>query len=424
MINIIVLIIFIISVYYTFKYKFVQFKCFRITKEVLKNSKSKKVFSTFMVSLANHIGVGNVVGITSAIIVGGAGSLFWMWIFAIFSSIFSIIENTIAQDYKYKIDNETRGGSPFYIKNGLGMPFVAIIIAIFLTLSNSIFFQPLQINTISESLFISFNIPLIVSFMILSLFFIFIIFKGTKKIVKFCEIIVPIMSFGYIILGITIIIINYNNFFKVVKLIVEDAFNLNSVLGGCVFVGFKKSLFSHEAGLGTAPSISVMSDVNNPLDQGFISCFGVFFDTLIICSITGFMILLNNIDLDITLYSGCDLIIVVFKSIFGKFGIYLATFFMISFALATVVSQYYLGETNLMFIIKECNIKKIKLMKLIFQIIFIIGIFIGVFLNIESIWSFVDTGMILLGIINIFSIIKLNKKFDQKIKNYFIDNKY
>lgn len=421
MINFIVLLIFIISVYYTFKYRFIQFKCFKKTKEIIFNKKSKKTFSTFMVSLANHIGVGNVVGITSAIIIGGAGSLFWMWIFAIFTSIFSIMENTIAQNYKVIINGEVRGGSPFYIKYGIGKPFIACLIALFLVLSNSIFFQPLQVNTISESLNISFNIPIIITFIFLCLFSIFVIFRGTKSIVKFCEIIVPIMSLGYIILGIVIIILNIKDIPNVFISIFKDAFKLESIIGGCVFVGFKKSLFSHEAGLGTAPSISVMSEVNSPIEQGFISCFGVFFDTIIICSITGFMILLNNINIDLSLYSGCDLIIKVFEIIFGNIGIYLATFFMITFALATVVSQYYLGETNLIFILEKVKNKKVFV--LLFQIMFILGIYIGVFFNIDNIWLFVDIGMLLLGIINIYSIVKLRKKFDENLKSYFIDKK-
>ena len=421
MINSIVLIIFIISVFYTFKYKFIQIKCFKKTFNTIFKKKSKKAFSTFMVSLANHIGTGNVVGITSAIIIGGAGSLFWMWIFAFFGSIYAIIENTIAQLYKRNINGEVRGGSPFYIKYGLNKPLIASLIAIFLVLSNSIFFQPIQVNTISESLKISLNIPYLVSFFVLSLFFILFIFRGTKCIVKFCEIIVPIMSIGYILIGLFIIFINIKSFPNVLLLILNDAFNIDSILGGCLFVGFRKSLFSHEAGLGTGPTISVLSNVKNPIEQGFISGFGVFFDTIIICSITGFMILLNNVDIDVSMYSGCDLIIKVFEIIFGHIGIFFAVFFMITFALATVVSQYYLGETNLLFLIENSRFKKILLF--VFQFIFIFGIFIGVFLSIDKIWLIIDVGMLLLGIINIYSLIKLNKKFDEILVNYLVDNK-
>ena len=135
------------------------------------------------------------------------------------------------------------------------------------------------------------------------------------------------------------------------------------------------------------------------------------------------MILLNDIDIDITLYSGCDLIIEVFKMIFGNIGIFLSTFFMLTFALATIVSQYYLGETNLLFIMENTKIKNKKIMKLLFQMIFLFGIFIGVFFNIERIWSFVDVGMVLLGVVNIYALIKLNKIFDENLIKYNIDKK-
>lgn len=423
MVSIVVCMFFVISIVFTIKYRFIQLKMFKETRKTLLKDKKRSTYKTFLVLLASHIGTGNVVGITSAIIVGGAGSLFWMWIFALFGSVYSIIENTIGQVYKKTIDGEIRGGSPFYIKYGLNKPTIAIIIAIFLVLTNTIFFQPLQVNTISESLFLAFNIPYIISFLVLAFFCIFIVFKGTKKIIRFCEIIVPIMSIGYITLGLSIIIMHYNNFFNVIKIIFNDAFNVDSIIGGCIFVGFKKSLFSNEAGLGTAPTISVLAEVDMPIKQGFISAFGVFFDTIVICSITGFMILMNNISIDVSMYSGCDLIFTIFKMIFGNIGGFLATFFMITFALATVVSQYYLGETNLLFIIENMNHQKQKLFRALFQIIFIIGIYIGVFFNITNIWRFVDTGMLLLGIINIYAIIKLRKIFDNNLAIYRLDKK-
>lgn len=133
--------------------------------------------------------------------------------------------------------------------------------------------------------------------------------------------------------------------------------------------------------------------------------------------------MINNISIDVSMYSGCDLIFTIFKMIFGNIGGFLATFFMITFALATVVSQYYLGETNLLFIIENMNHQKQKLFRTLFQIFFIIGIYIGVFFNITNIWRFVDTGMLLLGIVNIYAIIKLRKIFDNNLAIYRLDKK-
>ncbi len=371
--------------------------------------KDKSSYQAFMVSLASHIGTGNIVGITSALIVGGKGTLFWMWIHAFFSSILSFMENTLGQLYKEKIAWENRGGSAYYIAKGLGKKHIAIVISIFLVLSNTIFFQPLQVNTISETINITLNIPEIVIFVFLLIFTFFVIFRGTKTIVKFSEFIVPIMSISYILIGLVLIIFNITKFPVVLKDIIIDAFSKESIAGGVIFVGFKRSLFSHEAGLGTMPTISAMAESTDPINQGYISCFGVIIDTIIICSITGFMILLY--DINISCDSQVGLIINVFTIIFGKFGIVLAAFFMITFALATVCSEYYLGESNLLFFSKRN-----KIFHIIYKFLFLLGIFLGVFLNNNSIWNIIDMGMVLLGVINIYAIIKLRKEVESEIK--------
>lgn len=412
--SVIILIFFLVAIMFTIKYRFIQLKAPKIAiKEIFNKNKSKSSYKTFMVMLASHIGTGNIVGITSAILLGGKGSLFWMWIYAIFGSIFSLFENTLAIIFRKNINGEYRGGSSYYIKSALGLKIIPIIISIFLCLSNSIFFQPIQVKTVSEALIYSFNIPRIIIFISLLLFCIFIIFKGTNKIVKFSEIIVPIMSILYVCIGILIIIFNIKIFPKVITEIVTSAFNVKSILSPVIIIGMKRSLFSHEAGLGTTPTISAMNKDILPKNQGFISCFGVFIDTILLCSITGFMILIYDIDL--SKFTGIDLIYYVFESIFGKFGNYLCLFFLLTFALATVVSQYYLGESNILFISNN------KVSKVIFKILFIIGLIIGIYLDNSLVWDFVDTGIILLGIVNIscITIIIKKNKFNYK---YYINN--
>ena len=177
MIDYIVLLLFIVSVYYTIKYKFIQFKCFRKTKEVLVNKKSKSAYSTFMMSLANHIGVGNIIGVTTALIYGGAGSIFWMCIFAIFMSVFSLIENTLAVKYRVFIDGEYRGVSAYYIKNGLHKNSFSFLVALFLVITSCIIFQSLQVNAVSESLFISFHLDKMIIYILIVLFAVFFIFN-------------------------------------------------------------------------------------------------------------------------------------------------------------------------------------------------------------------------------------------------------
>lgn len=406
-INAIIIIFFFMSIFFTFKYRFLQFKSFSAFKKVILKEKSKSSYQTFMVSLASHIGTGNVVGITSALIIGGKGSLFWMWIFAVFASILSLMENTLGQIYKRNIDGENRGGSSYYISEGLGYKKIGILISVFLVLSNTIFFQPIQVNTISESIHYIINVPRIVILIGLIMLFVMTIFKGTKLVVRITEMIVPIMSISYILVGIVVIIYNIQSFPNVIISIIKDAFKKESIFGGAIFVGFRRSLFSHEAGLGTMPTISAMAESEKPINQGFLSCLGVFIDTIVICSITGFMILLYDVDL--SLFNGIDLIMYIFTKIFNEFGKYLAGFFMILFAFATVVSQYYQGESNLLFISRR------KIFKKIYKMLFVLGMIIGVFLSNDYIWFIIDIGMILLGIVNVVSLIKMRKKFENEI---------
>lgn len=418
MIDVIVILFFVLSILISIKYKFIQFKAIKETKRTLVDKKDKSVYQTFMVSLASHIGTGNIVGISTAIIYGGAGSLFWMWIFAITSSIFSLMENTLAQIYKKKIEGEFRGGSCYYIRNGINNKILAFIFAIFLVLSNTIFFQPLQVNTISETLRITFSIDKIIILGLLIIFTIIIIFGGTKKIVRFSEIIVPIMSVGYIIITGAIIIANINLMPRILKRIISEAFNMKSIIGGgfssCLLVGIRRSLFTHEAGLGTMPTISAMADAKKPIEQGFVQVVGVYFDTLVLCSLTGFVLLMYNVDLN--LYEGCDLIINIFEKILGGFGKYVSVFFLLSFALATVVSEYYLGESNLIYL---TNYKKNKVFSFLYKILFICGIIIGVCLKTKEIWIIVDIGMVLLGVCNLYTLYKLRKDFNKELEDFY-----
>lgn len=417
MIEIIIILIFIISLIVSIKYKFIQFKAIKETKKILLEEKDKSAYQTFMVSLASHIGTGNILGIATALIYGGAGSLFWMWIFAITTSIFSLIENTLAQVYKIKIDGEYRGGSSYYIKNGANLKILSIVFACFLVLANTIFFQPLQVNTISETLKITVGLKEEIILIILILFTFFLIFRGTKKIVKFSEAIVPIMSIGYMAVTITIIIFNITELPNILKQIILEAFDYKSILSGglcsCIVVGFKRSLFTHEAGLGTMPTISAMSETKKPINQGFVQVVGIYFDTLVLCSLTGFVLLIYKIDL--SLYEGVDLIIYTFTKILGGFGKYISVFFLLTFALATVVSEYYLGESNLIFLTK---LKKNKFFIFIYKSLFILGIIIGVKLKTNQIWKIVDSGMVLLGVFNIYVLFKLKTNFHKEMEKF------
>lgn len=418
-VSLIVLLFFIVAFNTSLKYKFIHFRAFKETRKILIKEKNKSSYSSFLVSLAAHIGTGNIVGISTALIYGGPGSLFWMWVFTVFSSVFSLIENTVAQIYKVKIDGETRGGASFYIHQGLGNRFLAVLFSVFFLLTNTVFFQPLQVNTISESLVHVFKIDRLILMLSLFLFAYFVIFKGTERIVRFCERIVPVMSVGYIGVAVAVILANIKHFPGVLLLIIREAFNPKALFSGfsssALIIGFKRSLFSNEAGLGTGPSVSAMAEPRKPLGQGFVQVVGVFVDTVVICSLTGFMLLLYGFDYGA--FRGVDLIFRFYEEILGRFGTFLCLFFLLSFAGATVVSQYYLGESNLLFMVRKS--RKKNLFITLYKLFFLLGIAIGVNLSTKEIFGFVDQGMIFLGCINLYALYRLRNDFRKEIKNYY-----
>jgi AGCS family alanine or glycine:cation symporter len=417
-INTFLFLLFILSIIYTFKYGFIQLKFIKESKKVL--SKNRSAYLTFLMTLASHIGAGNIVGVTTALIYGGPGSLFWMWISCFFTSIFSLIENTLSVRYREVVDGENRGGSCYYIRNGLKAPYLAILFSFFLMLSNTIFFGPLQVNTISESLIIPFGISEVIVFLILLGFAFLVIFKGTKKILKFIEGIVPIMTLLFFAISVFTILFNLLSLPSILVLIIKDAFTFKSfsgaLIGGSMIIGLKRSAFSNEAGLGTAPTISAMSNVKSPVAQSYVQVLGVFIDTALMCSLMGLMILVYDIDLQ--KFESATLAVYIFEVIFGKFGLYLGSFFLFTFAIATWVSSYYAGETNMLYLSKNLKVKTKRSLQL-YKFLYLFGMIIGIFLNSSTLWIFVDYGLVFLGAINIYVIIRLEKVFKEELKTYF-----
>ena len=392
----------IISIILTIKYKFPQFKVF---KEVFKKGNSKS-FQTLFVSLASHIGTGNLVGITTGIIVAGPGFLFWMWIYAFFSSIFSFIENKYAVVYQTEVNGECYSGAPYYIKKGLNNKTLSVSFAFCIL----VIFPPFQINAITISIQYLFDIPNIYIGLILLIFFIIFVYPGTKSLVKLTNLIVPIMSILYLIVNLLIIIYNFEYLPSTLYKIINSAINIKSFgISTIIFVfttGVKRSIFSNEAGLGTTPSISGMEKGVNPNTQGYFQMFGVYVDTLILCTLTGIFVVQTMLskNIDLTSFEGPDLIIYLMNSYFEYVGVFLGVFFLICFAFSSVLGEFYLGENNLLFISNN------KFFKLFYRIMFSIMLIFGVFFSTKQAMDLVDVGIIILGIINLTIILLLLKK--------------
>lgn len=408
-INFFVILIFILSITFTFKYKFVQLNFFSQSKQALKNKTS---YTAFLLSLGSHIGAGNILGVTTGLILGGPGTLFWMIICTIFTSIFSLMENTIAMKYKTNIDNESRGGSPYYILNGLKNSKLATLFSFILVLSSTIFFLPIQVKGVSYSLNYLLNINSYIIIILLLLFSFLFIFRGTNVLIKVINKIVPIMTLAFLIISFYALISKIIYLPNVIKLILKDAFNVKSGVIGALTIGLKRSLFSNEAGLGTAPSINCYSD-NKPISQGYLQVLTCIIDTVVMCVLLGVIILLYNVDLSI--YNGNELAIKIFEVIFPKYGLYIGVFILFTFSLATIISGYYAGETNILFnhIIWK---KDVNILKTCYKMLFTIGLFLGVFMENTGIWNLIDYGLVIMGMINIVVIIKMKNDFETEVR--------
>ena len=409
--TIIMVIIFISSIGWTIYLKWPQFRVFSNVKVFNRKYPNHPVFKTFLVSLATNLGTGNLVGVTTGIIMGGPGVIIWMWIFGFFSSALSYIENVFAVKYQEKIGDEFRGGACFYILKGLNSPILSIVFASFLLFTNTIFFPPIQVNTILSACTKIIPISKYLIGVILIVIILLIVLKGTNKIIEVTNKIVPIMTITFMTSIIFLMVMHYDTFLDSIILIFNSAFNVKSMGIGLIInavsVGIRRSLFSHEAGLGTMPSVTGMSNAPTPDIQGYFGMLGVYVDTLIMCTITGIFIVQMNMNYQ--LYDGANLLMEIFIKDLGSFGLIIGVLFLFIFAFSSLIGQYYLGESNALLFTKFLKIDA-KKMIILYRIIFIIGLILGIILNMNETINLVDIGLLILGFTNMIVLIKLEKR--------------
>src|SRR5699024_5950993 len=277
----------------------------------------------------------------------------WMWIIAIIGMATAFIESTLAQVYKIEDKGMFRGGPAYYIERALGYRKLGIVFAILLTLCFGFIFNAVQSNTISQSFMDVFNIPDWVVGIILVLVASVVIFGGVTRIVKVTQLIVPIMAVFYLIVAFYVVIMNFSEIPAVFKLIIDSAFGLREVVGGgigaALLQGIRRGLFSNEAGMGSVPNAAATANVSHPAKQGLVQSLGVFFDTIIICSATAFIIILAG------LYTTGEQngIILTQESLalhVGQWATYFIAFAILFFAFSSIIGNYYYGETNIEFI--------------------------------------------------------------------------
>ncbi|MBP2630144.1 MAG: alsT 1 [Firmicutes bacterium] len=411
-----VLIIMLISVgvYFSFRTKFVQVRfigeMFRLLGEGVgtKTGKNKvSSFQAFCISTASRVGVGNIAGIAIAIVTGGSGAIFWMWIIAILGSATGFIESTLAQIYKIQdADGGYRGGPAYYIKYALGKPRVAAFFAILISITFGLIFNSVQANTITIAMQSAFGFERMTTGIVIAILTTMIIFGGVKRIATVSEWLVPIMAGVYILVAIYITIINISLLPSVFKSIVSNAFSADAALGGgigaALMTGIKRGLFSNEAGMGSVPNAAAAAEASHPVKQGLIQALGVFVDTLMVCTSSAFIVLLTT-DYAETKLTGIELVQAALTMHLGASAPALLAIFVLMFAFSSIIGNYYYGESNIGFLHSS------KTWLTIFRIAVIGMVLFGSVAKISIVWDMADLFMAFMAITNLIAILCLAK---------------
>lgn len=417
-----------LGIFFTLSTKFVQIRMigemFRLlTAGVGSKTGKHKVssFQAFCISTASRVGVGNIAGIAIAVVSGGPGAVFWMWLIAIIGSATGFIESTLAQ--VYKVENGKggyRGGPAYYIKNALGQKGVAIFFAILISVTFGLIFNSVQANTISLAIHAAFGIDRLTMGIVLAALTGIVIFGGVTRIAKVSEVLVPIMAGIYILIALYITLSNVTMLPSVIALIFTNAFSTDAVLGGglgaAIMAGMKRGLFSNEAGMGSVPNAAATADVSHPVQQGLIQALGVFFDTLIVCSCSAFIVLMTA-DYHTLGLTGIELIQAVLAIHLGSFAPSLVAMFVFLFAFTSIVGNYYYGESNIEFLHSN------KAWLNGFRVCVVGMVLFGSVAKISLVWDMADLFMALMAITNLIAITCLMKYALIALKDYVAQKK-
>jgi AGCS family alanine or glycine:cation symporter len=404
------------GIFFTIGSKFVQlrwipemFRAIGEKPETLDNGKKGIApFQAFAISAGSRVGTGNIAGVATAIVLGGPGAVFWMWVIAFIGAASAFIEATLAQVYKVPDeDGGFRGGPAYYITKGLNQKWLGIVFAVLITVTFAFVFNTVQSNTIAESLKTQYNISPIVTGIILAIVTAIIIFGGVRSIATLSSIIVPVMAIVYIGLVAVILILNYDQIIPMIGTIIKSAFGFEQVTGGAVgaaiLQGIKRGLFSNEAGMGSAPNAAATAAAPHPVKQGLIQSLGVFFDTMLVCTATAIMILLyTGLEFGENAAQGVAVTQSALNEHLGNAGGIFLTIAITLFAFSSVIGNYYYGQSNMEFLWKN------KSVLFIFRCLVVVLVFVGSVVKTETVWGTADVFMGLMAIVNLVAIIGLS----------------
>ena len=435
------------GLYFSFKTRFVQVRRFGLMVKSLfagntadkKDRKGITSFEAFCIALSGRVGTGNIVGVATAIALGGPGAVFWMWIIAFFGASTAFVESTLAQMYKFHHDTGYRGGPASYIQHGLKMKWLGIVFAVVTILGYGILLVTVQANGVSSAMVNSYGTSPLLSGGVLAFILALVIIGGIKSIAKVASLVTPFMAFGYIILALVIVGLNYEQIPSVFASIINGAFGIKPVAGGIIgstiMMGVKRGIFSNEAGQGGGAIVSASAEVTHPVRQGLAQSFSVYVDTLLVCSATAFMILCSGTYNIFDAKTGEMLVAnapslgdnyvgftqAAVDSVLSGFGNQFVCLSLFFFVFTTLMAYYFYSESSIMYIFSLKNRSgsgKEKAVLWIYRFLMLGAVVFGAVREANVIWQMGDIGVGLLAWINVAALLFLCPKAIKALRDY------
>lgn len=424
---ILIIVMAIAGLYFTIRTKGVQIRLFpesvRLLLEPSNEDGAVSSLQAMLVSTASRVGTGNIIGVSTAICLGGPGAVFWMWVMCIIGAASAFVESTLAQIYKRKDEKgHFYGGPAYYIEEALHKPKLAALFCIFLIATYAVGFNLLCSYNL-QSTFIDYSFynattPVIIG-AILAILTGYCLFGGGKRIVKVTSTIVPLMGVSYVIIALIVILFNYANIPAMFVLIFQNAFDFQSILGGvagsCLVYGIKRGLFSNEAGVGSAPNASASANVSHPAKQGLVQTLSVYIDTLLLCTATALMCLSTGVARDVAV-SGAPYVQNAIFTIFGAAGPIFITVAMVLFAFTTLLGNLYYVDNALIYL--NGRKKPSQRFMHIFYVCATIIVFVGAIIPMDAAWAMADITMGGMTLINLPVCILLGKVAIDCLRDY------
>ena len=427
---VLIIVLVIGGLWFSLRTKFVQFRLLReqiraVTEKPEAGGVSS--FQALMVSTASRVGTGNIVGVATALCLGGFGSVFWMWGIAILGSATAFVESTLAQIYKKRGPDGCYGGPAYYIEAAMKKRWLAMIFTAFLILTYGIGFNMLASYNLQSTFgtydFYDTKISPWVIGGILAVLVGFCLFGGGKRIIKATTAIVPVMGIAYILVAVIVTLLNVPRLPSIFAQIFTDAFNFEAIFGGfsgsCIMFGIKRGLFSNEAGVGSAPNASASAEVSHPAKQGLVQILSVFIDTVLVCSATAFLCMSSGVEPTAEL-SGAPYVQLAVQKTLGDFGPIFITVAMVLFAFTTLLGNLYYVDRGLCYLMGR---QPGKAFMAVYYMIACAVIWLGAGLSADLLWGISDIAMGGMTLINIPIILFLSKYAVRCLKDYTIQRK-